>query len=518
MPFKWSINYYFSATDITKFLVVSLVLLVIYMMGLCKIYKKAGKPAWGVFIPFYNFYLLFDILYKKGWKFLLLFVPFYNVYLLIKLPFRLAGMFGRGVLFGFGLLFLPFLFYPILGFGKFEYIYHTVPVDMMNSINSGDFNNNDINPNEKKDEYVNPMLDTLLKTSHTKEEISTVNSEITPVDDEKKESAIQTSFMTISGVDEEEDVPVKNTPQMVGGNPINSELSNAVNFVEFLPNSSDKENQFKTNDLLAVATNVPVMENVQPVGVSMPEVVPTVEATPQNFSTNVIQTPVSVENVQPVSVSTQEVVPTVEATPQNFSANVVQTPVSVENVQPVSVSTQEVVPTVEATPQNFSANVVQTPVSVENVQPVSVSTPEVVPTVEATPQNFSANVVQTPVSVENVQPVGVSTPEVGFNSASVPVQSINPVNIVGLEQTTSSFTGVNESSQQFDFAIPVLPPMVDTIPNSNTMNQEFPSSTENFVTDSSMQTGVSNLGTSTPIDIPSLNSMNSTPIDNVNNQ
>jgi len=413
MPFKWSINYYFSATDITKFLVVSLVLLVIYMMGLCKIYKKAGKPAWGVFIPFYNFYLLFDILYKKGWKFLLLFVPFYNVYLLIKLPFRLAGMFGRGVLFGFGLLFLPFLFYPILGFGKFEYIYHTVPVDMMNSINSGDFNNNDINPNEKKDEYVNPMLDTLLKTSHTKEEISTVNSEITPVDDEKKESAIQTSFMTISGVDEEEDVPVKNTPQMVGGNPINSELSNAVNFVEFLPNSSDKENQFKTNDLLAVATNVPVMENVQPVGVSMPEVVPTVEATPQNFS---------------------------------------------------------------------------------------------------------ANVVQTPVSVENVQPVGVSTPEVGFNSASVPVQSINPVNIVGLEQTTSSFTGVNESSQQFDFAIPVLPPMVDTIPNSNTMNQEFPSSTENFVTDSSMQTGVSNLGTSTPIDIPSLNSMNSTPIDNVNNQ
>ncbi len=483
MPFKWSINYYFSATDITKFLVVSLVLLVIYMMGLCKIYKKAGKPAWGVFIPFYNFYLLFDILYKKGWKFLLLFVPFYNVYLLIKLPFRLAGMFGRGVLFGFGLLFLPFLFYPILGFGKFEYIYHTVPVDMMNSINSGDFNNNDINPNEKKDEYVNPMLDTLLKTSHTKEEISTVNSEITPVDDEKKESAIQTSFMTISGVDEEEDVPVKNTPQMVGGNPINSELSNAVNFVEFLPNSSDKENQFKTNDLLAVATNVPVMENVQPVGVSMPEVVPTVEATPQNFSTNVIQTPVSVENVQPVSVSTQEVVPTVEATPQNFSANVVQTPVSVENVQPVSVST-----------------------------------PEVVPTVEATPQNFSANVVQTPVSVENVQPVGVSTPEVGFNSASVPVQSINPVNIVGLEQTTSSFTGVNESSQQFDFAIPVLPPMVDTIPNSNTMNQEFPSSTENFVTDSSMQTGVSNLGTSTPIDIPSLNSMNSTPIDNVNNQ
>lgn len=60
--------------------------------------------------------------------------------------------------------------------------------------------------------------------------------------------------------------------------------------------------------------------------------------------------------------------------------------------------------------------------------------------------------------------------------------------------------------------------MVDTIPNSNTMNPEFPSSTENFVTDSSMQTGVSNLGTSTPIDIPSLNPMNSTPIDNVNNQ
>jgi hypothetical protein len=36
--------------------------------------------------------------------------------------FQLAKVFGKGTGFGFGLLLLPFIFYPILAFGKSEYV------------------------------------------------------------------------------------------------------------------------------------------------------------------------------------------------------------------------------------------------------------------------------------------------------------------------------------------------------------------------------------------------------------
>ncbi|MGA1285216.1 MAG: DUF5684 domain-containing protein [Prochlorothrix sp.] len=47
-------------------------------------------------------------------------VPLINlVYLVI--PFDTARKFGKGLGYGFGLLFLPFIFYPILAFGNARY-------------------------------------------------------------------------------------------------------------------------------------------------------------------------------------------------------------------------------------------------------------------------------------------------------------------------------------------------------------------------------------------------------------
>lgn len=100
----------------------SLIIIGILIAALWKIYVKAGKPGWAVLIPFYGNYCQFDIIFGNGWLFLLLFVPLVNAVVLIMMFFKLAAVFGKGIGFGFGLMFLPFIFVPILGFGDAEYI------------------------------------------------------------------------------------------------------------------------------------------------------------------------------------------------------------------------------------------------------------------------------------------------------------------------------------------------------------------------------------------------------------
>ena len=40
---------------------------------------------------------------------------------MIVIPFDIAKRFGKGMGYGFGLLFLPFIFYPMLGFSDATY-------------------------------------------------------------------------------------------------------------------------------------------------------------------------------------------------------------------------------------------------------------------------------------------------------------------------------------------------------------------------------------------------------------
>lgn len=83
--------------------------------------QKAGQPGWGCFVPIYNLYLLCRVTGKPGWWVLLLFVPGLNLILLCLLLHTLSRAFGFGL--GMTLLqvFLPWVAYPILGFGQAEY-------------------------------------------------------------------------------------------------------------------------------------------------------------------------------------------------------------------------------------------------------------------------------------------------------------------------------------------------------------------------------------------------------------
>ncbi len=95
--------------------------IVFYIFCMWKIYVKAGKPGWAAIIPIYNILVQLEIVGRPWWYLLLLFVPVVNIVIGIMLLFDLAKVFGKGTGFGFGLLFLSFVFIPLLAFGDATY-------------------------------------------------------------------------------------------------------------------------------------------------------------------------------------------------------------------------------------------------------------------------------------------------------------------------------------------------------------------------------------------------------------
>lgn len=102
--------------------VIVLLLSIFIIVCWWKIFKKAGRPGWASIIPFYNYYVMFDIAWGNGILFLLMLIPMVNVVVMIILMVKLAGAFGKGGGFAVGLIFLNVIFLPILAFGNSTYI------------------------------------------------------------------------------------------------------------------------------------------------------------------------------------------------------------------------------------------------------------------------------------------------------------------------------------------------------------------------------------------------------------
>ncbi len=101
------------------FWVMYFLVLLISLIGAWKVFTKAGQPGWAVLIPFYNTYVLVIEIAKKDmtWFLLSIFVPFAVIIPLMDA----AEKFGKDRMYGLGLAFLPFIFWPMLGFGDAEY-------------------------------------------------------------------------------------------------------------------------------------------------------------------------------------------------------------------------------------------------------------------------------------------------------------------------------------------------------------------------------------------------------------
>lgn len=98
-----------------------IVLSFLAIIGMWKVFTKAGKPGWAILIPIYNTIVMLEIAGRPIWWIILLFIPFVNVVISIIIALDIANKFGKGPAFGLGLAFFPFIFYPVLGYGDSKY-------------------------------------------------------------------------------------------------------------------------------------------------------------------------------------------------------------------------------------------------------------------------------------------------------------------------------------------------------------------------------------------------------------
>lgn len=104
------------------FMLMALAVAVVVILGLWKLFEKAGEPGWAAIIPIFNIIVLLKIAGRPAWWVILYFIPLVNIVATIIVSIDIAKVFGQSAMFGF---FLNFLFggigYLILGFGNYQY-------------------------------------------------------------------------------------------------------------------------------------------------------------------------------------------------------------------------------------------------------------------------------------------------------------------------------------------------------------------------------------------------------------
>lgn len=109
---------------LTFFIILMLCFMVLMIVSQWKIFVKAGKPGWAIFVPIYSTLVLLDIIKKPGIWLLWLLIPVVNIVFAIWATNLLSKAFGKSEGFTVGLLLFPYIFYPIMAFDKsVQYVY-----------------------------------------------------------------------------------------------------------------------------------------------------------------------------------------------------------------------------------------------------------------------------------------------------------------------------------------------------------------------------------------------------------
>lgn len=102
--------------------VIGLIFYVVVVIGLWKLFEKAGYSGILAIIPIVNVVILVRIAGLSGWWTLLYLIPVVGFVFGIIVAVKVGERFGKGGLFSFFLLFVfPYIGYLILGFGSARY-------------------------------------------------------------------------------------------------------------------------------------------------------------------------------------------------------------------------------------------------------------------------------------------------------------------------------------------------------------------------------------------------------------
>jgi hypothetical protein len=103
------------------FMIIYFAIFLVVIISLWKLFEKAGKPGWAAIIPIYNIIVLLEIVGKPIWWIFLLLIPLVNLFIGIYVVHLLSKSFGKDIVMTILLIFLPFIGYPMLGFGDATY-------------------------------------------------------------------------------------------------------------------------------------------------------------------------------------------------------------------------------------------------------------------------------------------------------------------------------------------------------------------------------------------------------------
>ena len=114
---------------VAAFALFFIVIGIVCLIGMWKVFDKAGQPGWAVLVPIYNIIVLLRV---AGLPWYWVFAPFvaiipilgwiaYIVWI-VWVHHRISTRFGQGVGFTIGLTLLGPIFWLILGFGSSKYV------------------------------------------------------------------------------------------------------------------------------------------------------------------------------------------------------------------------------------------------------------------------------------------------------------------------------------------------------------------------------------------------------------
>jgi hypothetical protein len=105
-------------------IIIYLAIIVFMIVAMWKLFEKANEPGWACIVPIYNIIVLLRIIGKDWTNILWFLLPIVGAIILqVIIVTGVSRSFGKeGTGFGAGLFFLPFIFYPILGFGSAKYV------------------------------------------------------------------------------------------------------------------------------------------------------------------------------------------------------------------------------------------------------------------------------------------------------------------------------------------------------------------------------------------------------------
>ncbi len=102
--------------------IVYILIVLLTAAGLWRMFEKAGKPGWAAIIPFYNLWVMMEIIGRPNVHMLWCLCPIANIVFALIWYIELSQSFGRSAGWGVLAFFFPFVAWPIIGFGEDKYI------------------------------------------------------------------------------------------------------------------------------------------------------------------------------------------------------------------------------------------------------------------------------------------------------------------------------------------------------------------------------------------------------------